>query len=287
MRGVVETEMARLTETGSVSPISKRALLRLVQPNEWVCDESLDYICAALPVCYPDVTAISACGFLMFRSKVTMLQLPRCTDRKGYAGAGRAVRHLISRWPWMRKRKDGNPLKKQYIFVPVHYNENHWVLFVATPADRVIYVLDSMGGRVLGGTGKLHRNFTAYVDAFRLILYAVEVAHSPGMCNSILPWSAASSDCPQQKNSDDCGVFVAMAMVGITQGERREAAGIDIGEWATSQNSVDRARMALGAVIITLGVGVDFLQAEGRRTKRKRDAKLGAGAEAEALEARK
>jgi hypothetical protein len=92
MRGIVETAL----RGDRPSPIPVAALESVVTPGEWLNDWPLDYLSAALPVCYDGVGTLSTLGITVLVSTVKYLVLP-----KDLQEAGDVVGLVIKRWPWM------------------------------------------------------------------------------------------------------------------------------------------------------------------------------------------
>ena len=169
--------------------------------------------------------------------------------------------------------------------MPVNVGGVHWVLLVADVKTRRIRVLDSMAPSA-GRGHTIPRMYAAHTRTLGLMLIAVEVQEAAdGRRESpdLTPWAVEWGRCPQQLNSDDCGVFVAMAMIGVCM----DGDGAQIPNWAcgddgnAAQSVIDQARIALGAVIVSIGCDEDVLRKEqhsgavegGKRVTRRREAK--------------
>jgi hypothetical protein len=130
-----------------------------------------------------------------------------------------------------------------------------------------------MGGVAKNTTPPVSREVRRAVNVLKALLMATEIAANEreGIGPAVTPfeWTSCMRHCPQQKNGNDCGVFVAMAMIGIARSRNR---GGLVDDWALSQDTVDKARVIISYVIVTLAVGQDFLEAEtSTRSTRLRD----------------
>ena len=120
----------------------------------------------------------------------------------------------VCRWFKRAKLLGTAILDADTVFIPICKGGNHWVLLVLKPKDRKISFFDSMGG-----TGR------QYMGAMEDILTAV-------MGNDFQKgqqWSMEdSAACPRQRNTDDCGVYVATIAKFVSFGLDLEFSAADI-----------------------------------------------------------
>lgn len=110
---------------------------------------------------------------------------------RGYSG--------VARWA---KRKGIDVTKQDFIFVPINRHNTHWCLAVINNRDMRFEFYDSMNG---AGTQALHL-LRDYMCQQTIATYPDSNPADLGydkyeMCSTL--------QCPQQKNSFDCGVFVS------------------------------------------------------------------------------
>jgi hypothetical protein len=156
---------------GSVrAPVSKLALSRMATAEEWVDDETLcvvftcvgcylcsckflftglgnhpptlslisaghfwcrDYLTAALPVCFEDVSTMACLTFTFLLNKLSRFRTPRTSYELAVM-----VGKFVQRWKWMKP--EGNPLEQRCILLPHNVGGVHWVLLVAVPRTREV-----------------------------------------------------------------------------------------------------------------------------------------------------
>lgn len=110
---------------------------------------------------------------------------------RGYSG--------VARWA---KRKGIDVTKQDFIFVPINRHNTHWCLAVINNRDMRFEFYDSMNG---AGTQALHL-LRDYMCAQTMATYPESNPADLGYDKYEL---CSTLQCPQQKNSFDCGVFVS------------------------------------------------------------------------------
>ena len=65
------------------------------------------------------------------------------------------------------------------------------------------------------------------------------------------PWAAEMAVCPQQDNGDDCGVYVAIAMIWYGM-HWNPVGNLPMQDWSIHNDNTDNARLMLGAVLLSL-----------------------------------
>ncbi|KAL9110214.1 MAG: hypothetical protein Q9227_005275 [Pyrenula ochraceoflavens] len=119
----------------------------------------------------------------------------------------------VQRWFKRAKLEGQDLLKANMVFFPICKGQNHWVLMVVYPKRKEIAYYDSLGG----GAGLLATHMEDILQlhlglSFRRNQWAVEMR----------------AECPQQTNSDDCGVYTATVAKMLTLGLDLEFTAADI-----------------------------------------------------------
>lgn len=149
---------------------------------------------------------------------------------------------------WIRKVKGRNIFDKDLMLVPVHQNENHWVLIVADMKAKTIKFYDSMVD-IFSGRG--NPRWEPYSkDAFSKMQCVAEYMDELAKAKEIAPpprakdtWdlSIPTRGVPQQKNGIDCGVFMLQTGRALQLGRELSSYG---------QNHIAYYRKLMGATLL-------------------------------------
>lgn len=167
--------------------------LRTLRDGQWLNDNIIDFY----------LSMISE------RSKESNGQLPACfafsthffstLQTRGYSG--------VARWA---KRKGIDVTKQDFIFVPINRHNTHWCLAVINNRDMRFEFYDSMNGA--GSTA---------LDLLRDYMYSQTKSTYPDSNLDEMGYDkydmCSTLQCPQQKNSFDCGVFVSKMVEVISR----------------------------------------------------------------------
>lgn len=146
---------------------------KTLAPRRWLNDTIIEFFMKYIEWNVPQTVAFNS----FFYSNLS---------QRGYQGVRR----------WMKRKKvEIKNLKK--IFVPINLNESHWALgFIDIQGKRIIYV-DSLSQGPSSMSLTILNNLKSYVieESKNTIGEGFELIHS---------------DCPQQPNGFDCGIYVCM-----------------------------------------------------------------------------
>ena len=129
----------------------------------------------------------------------------------------------VSRWAGRKQIGGKDMLGCEYVFVPVHVNQNHWTMLIISPARRTVEYFDSFG-----------HDGTVYTNA--IMGYLRDELKESFVEDEWRVWSSAES--AVQQNARDCGVFSVTTAKAVTLGFMPKIA------FAQKDMGVQRMRMA-------------------------------------------
>jgi len=110
----------------------------------------------------------------------------------------------VSRWT-NDKKCPGGLFSFDIMIVPVHINKNHWACGILDFRKRTIELLDSIGTKK--GSGYVSSEVTFYPVMLKYLAAEAKARKTPNF--TIDAWlSVTSTNCPQQTNNKDCGVYL-------------------------------------------------------------------------------
>lgn len=153
---------------------------KTLAPRRWLNDTIIEYFMQEIEGMAPKTVAFNSFFYTSL-------------SERGYQGVRR----------WM-KRKKMTITDLDRIFVPINLNQSHWALgMIDIPRKRIIYV-DSLSH------GPNAMSFAILSDLQKYVIE--ESKHSIGE-----DFELSHVDCPQQPNGFDCGIYVCMNTLYLSQ----------------------------------------------------------------------